>query len=75
MVKRTGKAGRPKTLTRELERAVRRAYRQTGSLTAAARLLNEQGIAGAQGGRWHPVSVRRIVQGNYVDKSRAKSGA
>ncbi|HSH22453.1 MAG TPA: recombinase family protein [Acidimicrobiales bacterium] len=53
--------GRPRTLPAEVEERIRAERAAGASHRAIAERLNDDGIPGAQGGRWHATSVARVL--------------
>jgi DNA invertase Pin-like site-specific DNA recombinase len=53
--------GRPSVLDDEVRKRIIDLRSEGLSLQAIAVLLNEDGVQGAHGGRWHPTSVRRAL--------------
>ncbi len=53
--------GRPPVLRADVKERVQELRAEGLSLQAIASLLNEDGIPGAHGGRWHTTSVRRAL--------------
>jgi DNA invertase Pin-like site-specific DNA recombinase len=55
--------GRPRTVPESVRRRIRVLHEAGRSYAGIARMLDEEGVATGQGGRWHANSVRRIVVG------------
>ena len=53
--------GRPRTLSMKTRRRIVREREKGATLAAIADRLNAEGVATAQGGRWHPSTVRKVV--------------
>jgi DNA invertase Pin-like site-specific DNA recombinase len=59
-----GKLGRPRQLPKAVRQRIVRMRTRGLSLRAIAEVLNDEGVATAQGGsRWHASTVRKVVSG------------